>query len=604
MQYLSKSIYLISILGLIILWTACKDEEPIVPPDPIVEPVAPQYCSNINLSLTQLSVQEQAGNLIVSVDNQDTLINIIYDSGNSITICSDSLITFDIDSTESALNILMADSSTYSGYYFNGNLDIELESILNPTSYAPLSAQLNIVSEIDGYVHLHIIGQDGPYSDVHKDYDEIQSVHQLQVLGLYFDYQNQIVVEYFSRNDLLLFMDTIIMEIEAFDMGLPDVYIDVNNVEAMAPGFQLISHLNTWPNMPFMIDPYGKVRFLFDWRSHPELSNLLFDVGMERLANGNYYFGDIATDEAYEVDVMGEVINSWPLPDLEYHHNIFEKPDYNFLLTCESENSQHLEGGLTVEDRILEMDRGTGAAVKLWDVRYLLDETRTTFVDFSGNYFKDWAHLNAVIYDSNDNTIIFSARHQSTLCKVNYQDEVQWIISPRVDFGTNRQGQDLEPFYLTAVDPNGIPYGEDVQNGSENIEEFEWPWYQHAVKLIGPNRILCFDNGNNRNFSSSPNPYSRAVIYNIDPVDMTIQQEWTYGRELGSDTYSNCCSDADFLAEQNHIIFSPGKGTDNQNGEGGRVIEVDYTTKDVIFEAQLNSGGITHHRTERLTIYP
>jgi len=162
----------------------------------------------------------------------------------------------------------------------------------------------------------------------------------------------------------------------------------------------------------------------------------------------------------------------------------------------------------------------------------------------------------------------------------------------------------LEPFYLTAVDATGAPYGTNVQNGSENIEEFEWPWYQHAVKIIGENRILCFDNGNNRNFGNSPGNYSRAVIYNIDPDNMTISQEWAYGRDRGEEAFAVCCSDADYIAEYNRIIFSPGAWTDNGNGEGGRVIELDYNTQNVIFEARLNSGPITHHRTERLTIYP
>lgn len=597
--------YAIIILLFSFIWS-CKDEEP-VPPDPpvIEEPVAPAYCSEIGTSISALVAEQIQDNMIIEVENQDTLINVIYDDGSSITICSDSLNTYAIDSMTSELTISFSDSNSFSEFIFLGTIELSSSVELNPSGYAPLTASLSVEAQREGYVSIRVIGQDGPYSDVIKTFGEISNAHTVPILGLYLDYENEVIMEFYSRHDLLLHTDTLMIETEDTDLGFPFIQIDVNDVESMAPGFQLISHLHLWPNTPFMIDPYGKIRYFLDWRGHPEITSLAYDVGMERLANGNYYFGNLALDEVYEVDVLGYVINIWPLPPgYDYHHNVYEKADGNLLMTSEKENSDHIDFGVTVEDRILEMDRNTGMIVKFWDMRNVLDETRNNFVDFQWDFEKDWLHLNAVVHDEMDNTIIFSGRHQSTICKVNYDDEIQWIISPRVDFGTNRNGVDLEAYYLTAVDANGDAYDEDVQNGSENIEEFEWPWYQHAVKILGPNRILCFDNGNNRNFGNAPSEYSRAVIYNIDPVNMTISQEWAYGRDRGTETRSHCCSDADYIEEYNHIIFSPGLNTNNWNGSGGRVVEVDYDTKDVIFEARINSEGITFHRTERLTIYP
>ena len=61
----------------------------------------------------------------------------------------------------------------------------------------------------------------------------------------------------------------------------------------------------------------------------------------------------------------------------------------------------------------------------------------------------------------------------------------------------------------------------------------------------------------------------------------------------------------DFLPEENHVIFSP--GAVNYSGSHGKVVEIDYETKEVIFEASIIPPsalyGITFHRTERMELY-
>jgi len=86
---------------------------------------------------------------------------------------------------------------------------------------------------------------------------------------------------------------------------------------------------------------------------------------------------------------------------------------------------------------------------------------------------------------------------------------------------------------------------------------------------------------------------------------MTVKQEWTYGRERGAEAYSPCCSDVDFAEDVNSIIWSPGYQVDNGNGIGAKIIEIDYNTKDILFEARLNNTGQQQiHRSRRLIIYP
>jgi len=117
---------------------------------------------------------------------------------------------------------------------------------------------------------------------------------------------------------------------------------------------------------------------------------------------------------------------------------------------------------------------------------------------------------------------------------------------------------------------------------------------------------MLFDNGDNRNFSGT-GTYSRAVEYEIDEENMTIRQVWQYGKERGPETYSRIVSDVDFFPEENHVFFTP--GAVSFNGDYGKVIEIDYDSGDVLFEATIRPpvpafGLITLHRSERMSLYP
>ena len=71
-------------------------------------------------------------------------------------------------------------------------------------------------------------------------------------------------------------------------------------------------------------------------------------------------------------------------------------------------------------------------------------------------------------------------------------------------------------------------------------------------------------------------------------------------------TFAHIVSDVDFLSSANHVVFSP--GAVNNSSNYGKVIELDYITQNIVFEATLTPQqtfyGITFHRTERLTLYP
>src|SRR5690606_35763824 len=122
-------------------------------------------------------------------------------------------------------------------------------------------------------------------------------------------------------------------------------------------------------------------RWYLDYADHPTLGILGYDNGIERLQNGNFYFGDIRTNSIYEVDLFGQVINTWTLPGYKFHHQVLEKPDGNFVVTVNKSGSTHLNGVPTVEDYVIEVDRASGVIVEEWDLKQSLDEYRTAMMD-------------------------------------------------------------------------------------------------------------------------------------------------------------------------------------------------------------------------------
>jgi arylsulfate sulfotransferase len=370
--------------------------------------------------------------------------------------------------------------------------------------------------------------------------------------------------------------------------------------DQMADGMTLVSYYgynrNLAPHNPFVFDSFGDIRWYLDCRTSPELNTLLYENGIERLQNGNLYFGNANTDKIYEIDMLGKIITGWDMPGYNFHHNVQEKPNGNFLVTVDK------NGISTVEDFIIEIDRTSKQIINVWDLNVSLQNNRRTLT----NNAIDWIHVNALIYDQSDNTIIISGRTQGVV-KLDQDNKVVWILGCHKGWDVAGNGVNLKNFLLQPLDAGNQPITNlDILDGNSNHIDFEWNWYQHSPLLKPNGNLMLFDNGgNNRNFSGS-GQYSRAVEYEINAINKTVKQVWEYGKNRGASTFSPIVSDVDFLAASNHVIFSP--GAINHSMYYGKVIEVDYTTKDIVFETTLipprTPFGVTFHRTERFNLYP
>ncbi|WP_299799773.1 aryl-sulfate sulfotransferase [uncultured Maribacter sp.] len=480
-------------------------------------------------------------------------------------------------------------------------LVIDLQTEVNPSGYAPLSATVSLKTEVPVSVSLRVIGKNGEDSDVIVDFPEIGNTLEIPVHGLYPDYENEVELSFHDSNNIVLSSQVVHITTPALISAMPQIEINTANRSQMAAGMTMVNYYGydteIHPFRPFIFDSYGDIRWYLNYKEHPFLNNLHFDNGPHRLANGNFYFGNNEPDAIYEVDLFGTIVNTWTMPGYIFHHEVLEKPNGNFIVLVDK------QGANTIEDYIIEIDRSSNQIITIWDLNESLDNSRTILTTNS----EDWIHVNAVSYDANDDTIVISGRTQGVV-KLNNANEVVWILAPHVGWQTAGNGADLSSFLLQPLDATGTAItSTSILDGSENHPDFEWNWYQHATKVLADGSLILFDNGDNRNFTGT-GPYSRAVHYQIDETNGTVQQVWEYGKERGEETYSRIVSDVDYLAASDHILFSPGAILTGAQ-PFGKSIEIDMAGSVVLFEATIIpprpfANQITFHRTERLLLYP
>ncbi len=485
----------------------------------------------------------------------------------------------------------------------SSDLISSLDIRLNPTGVAPLTAKLDLSTTENVVVELKIVGKNGEASTIVKRFTELANSFELDVLGLYADYLNKLELILLDQNGTQLESHDLTIQTQAILEDLPEILID-KEAAVSEPEFNLVNYFgfkdNFRPQRPFIFDQFGDIRWYLDYSGHSQLSNLFYDNGLTQLRNGNLLFGDGSTGAIYEVNMLGEIIDSWSLQGYGFHHHVIEKPNGNFLVTVNDPNKA------TVEDVIIEIDRTSGQIITVWDLNYSLDNTRRAWPTDLADLNIDWFHANAIEYSTTDNEIIVSGRTQG-IVKLNNQNEVSYILAPHKDWGTAGNGQDLSQFLLTPLDNQDLPISDDdVLLGNSNHPDFEWPWYQHSPILLPNGNIMIFDNGDNRNYVNF-GPYSRAVEYEIDEINKTIKQVWSYGKNRGQETYSRIVSKVSYIPGKESILFTPGASVPNGTA-GGKVVEVDYTTKDVLFEATItppnNVFNITFHNVLRVSVYP
>jgi hypothetical protein len=280
------------------------------------------------------------------------------------------------------------------------------------------------------------------------------------------------------------------------------------------------------------------------------------------------------------------------------HHDVGPTPDGNLLLL--STELRELTGPSQcgeptaettypiIADVVVEVVPDTGEVIGEWPLLDVFDpfvrpgaelcEIGSPFAPPNASYLhvegaRDWTHANSVVLDEERNALIVSLRHLSAVVAIRYTDDED---GPAGEL-------------LWELGPDGtLPLDGEPST------------YQHAAEVLDDGGLLVYDNGNAR--PSAPldggggTPYSRAVIYEVDdrsedPSDWSARQVWEHVLENddGRPVFTAFLGDVDALPGGN-ILVTHGAIADDAGGLTARVVEVERSTGDVVFDLRVGDA--------------
>ncbi|MEM7085733.1 MAG: aryl-sulfate sulfotransferase [Bacteroidota bacterium] len=450
-----------------------------------------------------------------------------------------------------------------------------MEARLNPHGISPLTALIEVQSEAQCSASIKVLG-DIP---MEQSFENLGKNLEIPVVGLYPDSTNEVVVTLkFESQEVV---DTVRITTEKLPEYFPRIEINKLDRSNMEPGMHLCdlhyAKNGTYDSRPMIFDDNGQVRWYLDLSF---FGDIIWPI--QRLSDGVLLVG--GTNEIHEYDMLGNNLKKTAIdPNYRIHHDIIELPDGKLLMAVLKHDATIQVDGQRIKsfnDFIILYNRKESKIEKEWDLAKHLDVNRRIMNKMT---LSDWIHMNGLAYDPSDNSILVSGKNQG-LINISWEDELQWILAPKKDWGVsgrNGDGFDTYPYLLTALNANGEPYPKAVQEGDESPSDFDFPWGQHAPIIVPNGNVMLYDNGYIRNYVAKAN-YSRAVEYEVNKENLTVQQKWQYGKERGNEFFSLLISDVDYLPETQNILVTSGFIYHN-----GKIVEVTYPENKEVFEATL-----------------
>lgn len=466
--------------------------------------------------------------------------------------------------------------------YYSGDFSIYKPLIkVNPYGINPLSALILFRTETEMPVTVKIIGKT-ELANFTKTFPASKD-HIIPVIGLYENFTNKVELTMYQSDKVEHLIDIGSVLPEGKILCSMETSIDYlqENLIFLSPALQSFSN-----SYPFGFDNNGEVRWLLNIHCLDDLkrlSNGNFLISSDRLCEEPYYMMGL-----YELNPVGKIYKEYRLPD-QYHHDAVEVENGNLLAAT---NDCYPEA---VEDACVLIDRETGDILRKWEYTETIEKTR---VSGSKSWtLDDWCHNNAIFYDKVTHSITFSARHFDGIVNMDFESgKLNWILGDPTDWPEDL----VKKYFFTPVGNN-----------------FEWPYGQHSARITENGDVMCFDNhyhGAKRAEDHIPaeKNFSRGVRYRINTDNMTIEQVWQYGQDLGSKYYSTYISNVEiykddwYMVHFGGIVSKEGKAT-NYSGLGvlknhadmdDRTIEYCYGKKMLELHVRGN-----FFRAEKMTLY-
>jgi arylsulfate sulfotransferase len=512
MRKINFNIYLI--ITILIFWGCKKDEI-----SDLKTTINNYEKINSLISFENLILKENDNdNLITDIIQNGNKYQLTYEDQKQIEISQGIISKIEIDSINWKTKILLSNDTTIIANFLGNSITINPNQIkLNPYYYAPLTALIEFETPVNGYFQIKVKGQDGEISDLNSKSQTYGTKHSINLFGLYPTYLNTIDLVFTNKSGIERKKITLKIQTNELPAELPSFEI-IKQYDLPNSNKMFLSELRNLVKMyPFIVDCYGKIRWYYTG------ATATYKYAIQKLKNGNICYGSANENDIVEINMFGQLLNKWSVSPLYYnvHHDVFEMPNGNFLVTVDK------VGEITHEDYIIEIDRKTHKITNEWDLNKVLPKRFT----LNATDTNDWFHNNAVIYDNSDNSIIVSGQRQG-IVKLSWDNKLIWILSSPKGWGR------YDSYLLKS-----------------NQASFEWCFGQHSPVLLPNKNLLLFDNGFGREYSNIKK-YSRAVEYKINENNKTIEEIWQYGKERELELYSPIISNVDYNNENNRIMVT------------------------------------------------
>lgn len=493
-----------------------------------------------------------------------------------------------------------------------------IDARLSAHPVSAISAVLDVRTDAPARVSVTVSGPGGDF-EIPID-DELATNYRLPVVGMRADATYTVTVT--ASNDGGESEQALDWQTGSLPDDLPPIRLTASDAARAQPGVTVFDAIRFAPvplpegeappdnGYVIAVDGEGQVV----WYHRIPLQ--ILDV--ERTARGTFLVtaGDTVIEE---FDLFGEELREWggrvatraPGTDLagrplssdrtlpididSAHHEVNELPNGDILTL----STELIEIGLPDAERLCPANPGTslvgdivvelspeGEVVQEWHMDDVFDPTQRPGAEIclpqqaiappmwfypAANDIRDWTHANAIALDEAANTLYVSLRHLDAVVALRYKDDAN--------------GRAGELLWELGAD------------GTLDLTSGEFMSHQHAVELLGDGELMVYDNGNTK----TP-PYSRAVIYRVDPEAGTAEQVWEHRdtTDDGRPMFTPFLGDVDRLANGDILITHGGAST--VAGQlYGRVIEVDRASDDIVWDLTVGetSGSWALYRSER-----